>query len=315
MENQQWGGDHGFAVSQLGISSVEVMKGPSSLLYGADAIGGVIYLVDEPYSRQGKQELSASSRFESHTAGTQNTLSYKASKGMFRLQAAGLYGDFADYRLPNGSFLNNSRYKQYGAKASVGASKGSWVGHLRHTYAQGQNGIIGEVEGEKPGEVLQLTSQERNIVAPFQEFKNHILSFENKLFQKENEWYLLLASTSNQLFEFEDSPSEAALNMYLNNQMYNFRYSRQLNAKFRWVNGVQGMFVKNENDKDAEEQLIPDFNQFDNGIYSLLSFGAKKITAQMGARFDQRILSISKLDYSRPNFSLGLVTNGQVHVL
>ena len=44
LENQQWGADHGFAVLNLGIDRVEVIKGPSSLIYGADALGGVIYL-------------------------------------------------------------------------------------------------------------------------------------------------------------------------------------------------------------------------------------------------------------------------------
>ena len=43
IENQQWGQDHGMATSEVGMKGVEVIKGPSSLLYGADAIGGVLY--------------------------------------------------------------------------------------------------------------------------------------------------------------------------------------------------------------------------------------------------------------------------------
>ena len=57
LENQQWGADHGFAVLNLGIDRVEVIKGPSSLIYGADALGGVIYLADEPYSNLNKRKL------------------------------------------------------------------------------------------------------------------------------------------------------------------------------------------------------------------------------------------------------------------
>ena len=57
IENQQWGADHGFAVLNLGIDRVEVIKGPSSLIYGADALGGVIYLADEPYANLNKQEI------------------------------------------------------------------------------------------------------------------------------------------------------------------------------------------------------------------------------------------------------------------
>ena len=63
LENQQWGADHGFAVLNLGIDRVEIIKGPSSLIYGADALGGVIYLADEPYANLNKQEIKASTKF------------------------------------------------------------------------------------------------------------------------------------------------------------------------------------------------------------------------------------------------------------
>ena len=62
LENQQWGSDHGFAVLNLGIDRVEIIKGPSSLIYGADALGGVIYLADEPYANLNKQEIKASTK-------------------------------------------------------------------------------------------------------------------------------------------------------------------------------------------------------------------------------------------------------------
>ena len=50
LENQQYGDEHGLGISSKGISSVEVIKGPASLLYGSDAIGGVLYLNPERYA-------------------------------------------------------------------------------------------------------------------------------------------------------------------------------------------------------------------------------------------------------------------------
>lgn len=41
-EGQQWGADHGLEVDAFEDSEVTVVKGPRSLLYGSDAIGGVI---------------------------------------------------------------------------------------------------------------------------------------------------------------------------------------------------------------------------------------------------------------------------------
>ena len=44
LENQQFGSEHGLGMNESGIDNVEVIKGPASLLYGSDALGGVLYL-------------------------------------------------------------------------------------------------------------------------------------------------------------------------------------------------------------------------------------------------------------------------------
>ena len=44
-EGQQWGDEHGIEVDQNSVDRVEVIKGPASLTYGSDAIGGVVNLI------------------------------------------------------------------------------------------------------------------------------------------------------------------------------------------------------------------------------------------------------------------------------
>ena len=41
-EGQQWGSDHGLEIDAFNIDEVRVRKGPASLLFGSDAMGGVI---------------------------------------------------------------------------------------------------------------------------------------------------------------------------------------------------------------------------------------------------------------------------------
>ena len=41
-EGQQWGDEHGIEIDKYSAERIEILKGPSSLLYGSDAMGGVI---------------------------------------------------------------------------------------------------------------------------------------------------------------------------------------------------------------------------------------------------------------------------------
>ena len=109
IENQQWGADHGFAIFNLGIDRVEVIKGPSSLIYGADALGGVIYVADEPYANANESELSFGSKLETNSMATVNNLSYKTSKNNLRFAVYGGYFNRANYRVPGNQFVTNSK--------------------------------------------------------------------------------------------------------------------------------------------------------------------------------------------------------------
>jgi iron complex outermembrane receptor protein len=53
-EGQQWGDEHGIEVDQNSIDRVEVIKGPASLTYGSDAIGGVVNLISPAPVPEGK---------------------------------------------------------------------------------------------------------------------------------------------------------------------------------------------------------------------------------------------------------------------
>ena len=57
VENQQWGDEHGMNLSGFGVGSVEVIKGPMSVLYGSDALGGVLYINPDSYYDGDEHEI------------------------------------------------------------------------------------------------------------------------------------------------------------------------------------------------------------------------------------------------------------------
>ncbi len=44
-EGQQWGDEHGIEIDEASVSKVEILKGPASLIYGSDAMAGVINFI------------------------------------------------------------------------------------------------------------------------------------------------------------------------------------------------------------------------------------------------------------------------------
>ena len=47
-EEQQWGEEHGVEVDEYSVDKIEVVKGPASLIYGSDALAGVVNLIIAP---------------------------------------------------------------------------------------------------------------------------------------------------------------------------------------------------------------------------------------------------------------------------
>lgn len=109
-EGQQWGEDHGLEISQMDIDRVEIVKGPSALTSGSDAIGGVVNIVTGAIPRralEGKVRLY----------GRSNNASLGASLRLGGLQKNGFWWqaafdgtDYGDYKVPTDSIQYYSYY-------------------------------------------------------------------------------------------------------------------------------------------------------------------------------------------------------------
>lgn len=322
IESQQWGSDHDIGYTNLGIGSVEVIKGPASLMYGSDAIGGVIYFKDEEYAAQHKVEVKALSGFESNSLGTNSQLELKASGKNIRWTGSGGYLRNSDYGVGSNEFVPNSRFNSVAAKSSLGFNRKHWVSNVRYAYSHQNVGIIGEhhhdeEEEEEEHEEIYVHEQEGRIEVPFQSYDNHLLSWDNKWFKEKGEWQLLLGYGLNGLSEFEEDADSAAMSMKLHSINYTVRNQYRF-AKAELFTGFQGVTQLNRN-FGVEEELIPDASIIDNGLYAIVHIPLKKWTLQGGGRFDVRYLTtdftedslrIEKTYYGY-NFGIGTVRDGE----
>lgn len=314
IENQQWGSDHGMAVTSLGIGSVEVVKGPASLLYGSDALGGVIYFNDEDYAAHKSVETQLSSAFETNGSNLQNQFGVKLSGQRLRMNAYIGWNSAANMQLSNKLFLANSMYDDKIAKLAFGFGKGNWISNVRYNFLLSKVGIPGETEDTLPTlNSYLIAKNERTTQTPFQHITNHILTWENKFFHKNNVLSILIGSTYNRLQEFEDSYQESALDMKLLSLPYTIKHDWKITKHIIWTNGIQGMYQQNRNSELAEEKLIPNSNTSDNGIFSLFVWNNSKTKYQAGLRGDVRYIDVKddsiffKNSFPSLNFSVGII--------
>ncbi len=277
LENQQFGDEHGLGINEAGIESVEVIKGPASLLYGSDALGGVLYLNPEKFAISGETHGDLNSTYFSNTLGTSTNLGIKTSSEKLKFLARGAYSSFSDYKSGADYRVTNSRFNEKDLKTGVQYLGTKFKSTLRYNYNRSNIGIAEEVGEQTRSKDLEL---------PFQEVDNHILSFDNTVFLNNSSLDMKAGYLFNDRREFEDDPATAALRLKLNTFNYDVKYNLPQLGKFETIIGLQGMFQNNKN--EGEEILIPDANTTDVGLLATSHYHLEKVDLQAGIRFDSR---------------------------
>jgi iron complex outermembrane receptor protein len=99
-EGQQWGADHGLEIDQFAVEHLEVIKGPASLLYGSDAIGGIIDIQPgkPPHKNSVEGALQTVYRSNNNYIGTSGRISLRRINWFLDTRFSLV--DFADFRVP-----------------------------------------------------------------------------------------------------------------------------------------------------------------------------------------------------------------------
>ncbi|MCC9070641.1 TonB-dependent receptor [Flavobacterium sp. F-65] len=186
-EGQQWGADHGLEIDQYAVNRVEITKGPSSFIYGSDAIGGAINIKPLPFPA--KHVLGGSATLTGKT----NNEQYGSSINLFGRNDNWFFDtritsmDYGDYRVPTDvvhvynyavplykNHLRNTAGRELDLHASTGyiSSKFKSVLYLSNVY--NKTGFFANAHGLEPRNVdLELHDKSsRDIQMPYQEV-NH----------------------------------------------------------------------------------------------------------------------------------------------
>ena len=119
LENQQFGDEHGLGINDAGLESIEVIKGPASLLYGSDALGGVLYLNPEKFANQNSSSGDINADYYTNTNGFSTNAGFKSSNNKFKFLIRGSLTEHSDYKTKKYR-VTNTRFKEKDFKAGIG---------------------------------------------------------------------------------------------------------------------------------------------------------------------------------------------------
>lgn len=307
-EGQQWGDEHGLEIDDYNIGRAEVIKGPSSLMYGSDAIAGVIsFFTNVPDHFD--NTLHGNYIGEYHTnnglVGNGLRLGYNNSKCLFAVNGSQRLAQ--NYRNPIDGrvYMTNFNETNFGAMAGIRSEKG--YSHLSFTLYDNMQGIP---DGSRDPITRRFTKQiyeddedddENRPVVTDKELRSykitdihtrlqHYRIYLNSFYElPKGDVALNIAGQRNVRREFNHPtmPEQAGMYMQLNTLNYDVRYNAPAISNTELSVGANGMGQTNRI-LDATEIPIPDYDLFDFGTFAYAKWKNNGWTVSGGLRYDFR---------------------------
>ena len=339
----QWGDEHGLGVSPSSISSIEVIKGPTYVLYGSDAMGGVLYIEPEKYSDDFSTDYLGI--YNSNYNGITNSIGARGSSGEFNYLLRGTLTDNQNYSTPDGE-IENTWFKENDIQAGLQYEAEKYKSDLRFSLNYSEIGIPhmdeehgGHDEHEEEGHDDDEHEEEghddhEDEEESYQELTHTTFAWKNTFdFGNNHILDVILGRQVNDRKEFgghgeeeghddgdheeeghddddheeeghEEGEAELDMNQVTNT--LDLRLVMPQSENFNIVMGAN--FLSQNIENFGHEELIPDSDMNDFGIYGLGQVSIKNGQALVGVRYDSRSINsdMGSADFSNFNGSIGI---------
>lgn len=326
-EGQQWGSDHGLEMDAFNIEQVTVRKGPSSLMYGSDAMGGVIEIsqIKTPIQNQIFGEAALIGKSVNGTIGGSVLLGIKKNSLYTKIRYS--EQQYGDYRIPTDkiSYLtidipiyNHKLKNTAGYERSISSyteyKKGKYSSNYSISNTYQKSGFFPGAHGIPNLDRVNDDGDSRNIDMPFSKV-NHFkatsrqqyiwdrfiasidLGYQNN---HREEWSLFHTHYANQEAPAKNPNKELSFN--LDTYSSSFKLKSFASDSWEYTAGFDVQYQQNT--IGGYSFLLPKYNRFTAGLFALASWRiSNDLSISGGLRYDRgRINSSSFADPYLPHY-------------
>lgn len=302
-EGQQWGEEHGIEVDQFLVDRVELVKGPASLMYGSDALAGVLNLMSAPPVPAGFLNGEVLAGYDGNNKGLVTSAHVDGNDGKL-LYGGRLSGKMAgNYQNRFDGRVYGTKYAEQDLSAYLGLNR-PW-GSLRvHASLYDARQEIPEGSRDSTTRRFTYPADEEGalmVVAPDDVLNSYVIGTLHQRVQ----YYRAYATTNinhganrvaaifgaqrsvRREYSHPEHGGVPGLYLILNSMPFDLKYHLAERAGWQWSFGVNGMVQANEAGRGTE-LVIPDHTQFDIGPFVHVRRDLGKWDLSGGLRHDLR---------------------------
>ena len=320
-EEQQWGDEHGVEVDENLIDHIEVIKGPASLMYGSDALAGIVNLIPANSVPEGTIKGSVLANYMTNNKQIAGSLNLDGNNNNFIWGFRASHKQAGDYEDPIDGRVFGTKYDENDFNGYIGLHK-AW-GYSKLNFSLWDD--LQEIpDGSRNSLTRQFTEQVNNSGTDYQPVSNAELNnYKIATLHQHVQHYRLLLSNNfilgestlainlgleqsiHREYDWPQNPDIPGLYIVLNTLTYDVKYHLPEMKGFEPAFGINGMLQQNTNPTGATEFVIPSYNSFDLGPFAYVKKTIGKWDISGGVRYDMRMFTNYDM-YIKPNPATGI---------
>ena len=292
-ESQQWGSDHGLEIDQFDVERVEIIKGPGSLQYGSDGLGGVINIMPGKILPKNSFDGSVLGVHKTNNDHWGGSARLAINVDDWFVSARFSRQEFADYRVPDSLFnynnfelpifnerLKNTAGQEQNLSVSAGVSRSWGITRLLFSHYSLDAGLFSGAVGIPRSYALNHDGNFRDLDVPKQAVDHYRASLNQTFFFGKDHLTFDIGFQRNLRREFSepefhsiplstlDDPNDK---LAIELELQTFSVATHYEHRFRsnWKNIYGGNVQWQHNQRGGFEYLLPEFRTFRGGLFSI----------------------------------------------